>query len=92
MSLELQKYTMTFCMIMHQIDPRKFTEIINKAYIIFKAPNRWRCRTPNIWKKLVPKVTKTNEKNECMVIIDDFLLTDTHYKLAKVIHWHTKYY
>ena len=42
MSLELRKYTKSFCTIMHQIDPRKFTEIINEADIIFKAPNRWR--------------------------------------------------
>ena len=35
---------------MHQIDPRKFTAIINEADIIFKAPNRWRRRTPNIRK------------------------------------------
>ena len=36
-------------------------------------------------KKSIPKVTKTYEKNYYMVT-DDFLLIDTHYKLAKVTH------
>ena len=83
MSLELQKYTRSFCTIMHQIDPQKFTQIINEADIILKTPNRWRCRTQNIQKKSVPKVTKTYEKNGCMVT-DDFLIFDMHYKLEKV--------
>ena len=50
MSLELQKYTRSLRTIMHQIDPRKFIEIINEANIIFKTLNIWRCRAPNIRK------------------------------------------
>jgi len=48
MCLEPQKYTRGVCTIMHQIDPRKFTEIIDEADIIFETPNGLRCRAPYI--------------------------------------------
>jgi hypothetical protein len=38
MSLELQEDASGLRTIMHQINPREFTEIINKADIILKPP------------------------------------------------------
>jgi hypothetical protein len=48
MSLELQEEASDLRMIMHQINPREFTEIINKTDIIFKTSNILGCRTPDI--------------------------------------------
>ena len=47
----------------NQIDPRKFTKIINEANIIFKTPQQMEVQGPKHPKKSVPKVTKTYEKN-----------------------------
>ena len=46
MSLELQKYTRSFCTIMHQIDARKCTKIINEIDIIFKVPQQMEVQDP----------------------------------------------
>jgi hypothetical protein len=50
MSLELQEDPSGLRTIMHQINPREFTEIINITDIIFKPPNILGCRTPDIRK------------------------------------------
>jgi hypothetical protein len=33
---------------LEQINPRKFTIVIHKAYIVFVSSYRFRCRPPNI--------------------------------------------
>jgi hypothetical protein len=50
MSLKLKKNARGLRPVMHQIDPRKLTEIINETYIVFETPNRLRGWTPNIQK------------------------------------------
>jgi hypothetical protein len=50
MSLKLKKNVRGLRPVMHQIDPRKLTEIINETYIVFETPNRLRGWTPNIQK------------------------------------------
>jgi hypothetical protein len=48
MGLELQEYMGCFRTAMHKIKPRKFTEIINEANIVFITTNRCGGRSPNI--------------------------------------------
>jgi hypothetical protein len=50
MSLEMQKDVSGLKTIMHQINPREFTEIINKTDIVLKTPNRLRRKAPDIRK------------------------------------------
>jgi hypothetical protein len=50
MRLKLHKNVLSFKTVMHKINPCELDKIINKAYIIFVATNRYWGRPPNIRK------------------------------------------
>jgi hypothetical protein len=54
--LKIKKHLINIRMLLKQVDPSKFTEVINEAYIICMLANRERSRTPYI-KKICSKGT-----------------------------------